>query len=274
MAHELRYRQKISFKKSMDKIWAYAVWGEHRYEPRPQTFREVAQFFLDRNVNPNIVAERCRDYTEIVPYFQNLIGTTWTAVGEGGFAIFDKRTGKVVEEFEGPGQIVLSMYQALLEEACKERDRTVEEESYSALHSALVKGIASMEAFLNDRAQEWNDIHPDDRLIDSKQNKVSFDDKLKVWIPKMTQGLKLDFGDDRWRHFRELRKIRDDQAIHPKKSSHVVSYAQLAETVNKFRTGIVGMLIQFHLVFYVLAPAVVINAFYMPDVEVIEVEDT
>jgi hypothetical protein len=138
------------------------------------------------------------------------------------------------------------------------------------LQSAIVKGIGSLEAFINARADRWNKTHPEDQLLDSRQKKVSFEDKVDIWIPKLTGGAKLDKSGTMWRHFVALRGIRDDEAIHPKAVGFGISYRDLAKNINMFRLGIAGFLFELHLLSYVTVPRAVIRAMYAPEVEAVE----
>ncbi|MHA2403773.1 MAG: hypothetical protein ACXADH_12330, partial [Candidatus Kariarchaeaceae archaeon] len=129
----------------------------------------------------------------------------------------------------------------------------------------------SIEAYIIHRVELWNRDNPHDCLTDSPAHKVSFDDKVDVWIPKMTGGKKLDKSIRNWMHFLDLRKIRDHVSIHPKSDGFGSSFSDLAEKINIFRTGIAGTLIQLHLLFHEKIPAIIIRAFYAPEVEVVEV---
>ena len=100
---------------------------------------------------------------------------------------------------------------------------------------------------------------------------VRFDDKINLWIPKMAKGKKLDKSGVNWKDFRNLRSIRDNLAIHPKFSGHGISYSDLADKINSFRTGIAGLLIQLHILFDERIPGTIIRSAYSPNVEVIKV---
>lgn len=184
-------------------------------------------------------------------------------------ALVDRVTGDEQHALTGSGLVVPDNCWAIFEGACEDVQRAVARASYIDLQSAIVKGIASLEAFINARVDRWNKTHPEDQLLDSKQNKVSFDDKVDIWVPKLT-GAKMDKGGRTWQHFLTLRAIRDDAAIHPKAVGFGISYAELAEKINLFRSGISGFLFELHLVFRVTVPRAVIRAVYAPDVEEVQ----
>lgn len=132
-----------------------------------------------------------------------------------------------------------------------------------------MQGIAGIEAYITHRVKIWNHAYPNNALIDTKQMKVSFDDKIDKWIPLMSSGKRIDKSNNDWRHYKILRSIRDDAAIHPKTMSMGVSLQQLAENINTLRAGIGGILIQLHCIFAEKIPAIIIRARYTPDVKVI-----
>lgn len=262
---------KLSRERAFEKIAVHARAGIHLQSPRPTTKEDTARFFLRRGIDSRDVAERCRDHRAHVPFFENLVGATWRTTGT--VSIVDNETGEESDVVKGHGVISTSTYQSCMEEACEARDRAVERGSLADFRSAVVDGSASLEAFVSMAAEKWNRRHPEDLLVDSKRNKVTFDDKLTLWIPKMTGGRMFNKSDSRWAHFKQLRSFRDD-GVHPKKAGYGVELVKLAELINMFRMGIAGMHQELHRLFRARVPAVIINAFYMPDVEVVEVSTT
>ena len=262
----------MPLKQARDKIITYGVFGDHHREPRPTDGREVAALLVSLGVNPGGLAEKCRDYRQPVPFFENAAGATWffCSSGRGKAGVVDRETGEVVSEVEGSGTITISTYQGHFETACKARDRAVEDSSFEDLLTAIVWGVASIESFLGDLARGWNRRNPNNQLIDSKQCPVSLNDKFDLWIPKMScGGARLYKGDRRWRDFKKLKRLRDDHAVHPKLVGHATSYVELAEYINAFREGMAGTLAQLHPPFGRRMPSSVINAAHMPDVEVV-----
>jgi len=267
--YHLQYETKISLKRAIDKIATHAILGQH-FAQRPATKVEVCNLLSSWGEDPNKLAEKCRDWREHVPYFENLLGSTWGFPGSGKVEIVDTKSGESIGQIIGPGIVCLSTYRTHFETACKARDRAVENSSYSDLQTALVAGIASIESYITEWARVWNQQNLSDQLIDSKQNKVSLDDKFDIWIPKITKGRKLDKSDRCWSDFVTLRRIRHHETVHPKRGGQTVAYTNLAEYINSFRWGIAGLLGSLHRLAGQWIPSVVINAFYMPDIEVIK----
>ena len=92
-------------------------------------------------------------------------------------------------------------------------------------------------------------------------------------MPKMSGGGKIDKTDQVWNDFKSLKRVRDDNAIHPKLPGQGISYKDFANQINAFRLGIAQLLANLHLLLGLPVPSVIINAIYMPDVEVVEVPD-
>jgi len=269
MKNYLQYKSKISLKKAIDKIAIHAMLGEHYISPRPTTKAKVCELLISLGNNPNDIAERCRNWRETVPDFENILKSTWTFSGSGKAEIVDTNSDESLGGISHPGTISLSVYRTQFEAACEARDRAVEGASYIDLQSALVHGIASIESCVSELARGWNKQNPLDQLVDSKQNKVSLDDKIDIWIPKITKGMKLNKSDECWNEFVILRRIRDREAVHSKFGGQAISYKDLVKHIDAFRWGIAGLLGSLHRLVGQWIPSVVINAFYMPDVEVI-----
>ena len=177
-------------------------------------------------------------------------------------------TGEEDNKVEGPGLYAPEGYWATYETAHDALGRAESKLSYGEALSALSSGIASIESFLRARVLEWNKTHPDDQLIDSRDTKVSFDDKIDRWIPKMT-GRKLDKSGKRWQAFKLLRAIRDDHAIHPKESGHAVPFARLVEVINLFADGVAGLLLDLHIHFNQKTPRIIIRDAFAPKAELV-----
>jgi len=86
----------------------------------------------------------------------------------------------------------------------------------------------------------------------------------------MAEDKKLDKSIRNWRDFKELKKIRDHVFIHSKSASYGISFPDLAQKINLFRTGIAGILIQLHKLFKEPIPAKIIRTFFSPEVEVVK----
>lgn len=272
---KLQRKEKISWHASRELVLTMAKHGNHYYDTyyniNLRTDDEVKRFFSTRGVDFQDVVQKCRLFKKSVPFFENLIGSTWHVLEGTQVSRVDANTGKKNLEVNGPGTITMSTYWAQYEEAEKIIEQAIKNSSSIKFQSALVLGIASIESYINYRAEEWNKTHPNDLIQDSKRQKVSFDNKIDVWIPKLAGGKRLDKSIINWSDFKDLRKIRDDHVIHSKTSGYSISDQKLAEYINKFRTGIAKLLVQLHILFNEKIPSRIIRGAYAPDVETIDV---
>lgn len=269
--HKLRLRPKISRRASHEMILMLAKYGNHGDKSVFRTDADVKRYLERRGIDFQRLVEQCRSFGENVPYFENLVGSTWIVSTGAKAAVVDRPGGEEKCFVEGPGTIALSTYWAHAETCYKSRTLAVEGSSFSELQTAITNGMASIEAYINHRAEIWNTSNTQDKIVDSFANKVSFSDKIEVWVPKMTGGPNLDKSVRNWMDFQELRKIRDDVSIHPKASGMGTSFADLSKNINLLRTGIGGLLIQLHMLFREGIPAVIIRLFFSPEAEVIEI---
>ncbi len=249
-----------------------AKYGNHYNPVAFRTDADVKRWFARNGIDFQRLVETCRDFNQSVPHFENLLGSTWTASKGVKLSKVDLETG--AEEFgvEGPGTYTPLGYWASFEIAQKALGRAVQEISYSELQSAFVHGTASIEAYVNYRAERWNSRNPQQKLHDSRESKVRFDQKINDWIPVMSNGRKLNKSGVHWSDFLKVKALRDNVTIHPKASGYGTSYGDLAEKINLFRTGVAGLLVDLHLHFNEKIPSAIIRARYAPDVEVVSSE--
>lgn len=272
--HRLAPKEKISRRASHEMILLFARHGNHYHRDRFETDADVKRAFEQNGINYDDHVQKCRNPNSNVNFFENLAGSTFTVSEGAKMAKVDLQDGDEQFGVEGPGMYTESTYWALAEECAAQRDRAIQDCSYSALQSALVNGVASIEAYVRYRAEGWNRDNPGNPLEDSAQNKVSFQDKVELWIPIMLDSKRLDRSGRNWAEFRRLQNIRDDVTIHPKALGYGVSLEQMASDVNSLRTGIGGLLIDLHMLFFERIPRVIIRMKYHPDVEVIEAKKT
>lgn len=269
----LKRKGRIARRAAHELVLTMAKYGDHAPGPHPRfrTDAEVKRFYEGAGLTFEEVVERCREFALPVPVLENLLdsGHVFVEAGGGGSISIEDAAGNELAKLKEPGVLVRSSYQHLFYTAMKAFDRAVEEGSWGEFLSALSNGIASVEAYLNHRAEIWNTRHPDDPLLDSRVSKVSFDQKIEEWVPKMSRGNKLDRSDEVWRDFQILRALRDDEAIHPKRSVGSVTYQEMAALLNRFRSGIGMLLVRLHVVFNEPIPSRIVRAAYAPEIEVV-----
>jgi hypothetical protein len=264
-------RRRLTRRASHELIQAFARYGNHDKLENFVSEAQVKRAFAINEIEYDELVEKCRDPAHHVPFFENLIGSTWTVSPGSSVSRVNLNTGEEDNKVDGPGLYAPDGYWATYETAHGALERAANNLSYGEALSALSSGIASIETFLRARVLEWNKNHPDDQLIDSRDTKVSFDDKIDLWIPKMT-GRKLDKSGKRWQAFKVARAIRDDHAVHPKEAGHAVQFARLVEIINLFANGIAGLLIDLHIHFKQKTPRIIIRDAYAPEAELVTEE--
>lgn len=264
----LKFKEKISRRAAHEMILLFARYGNHYHEANFKSDADVKRAFAANGINFEKLVAESREFKQPIPFFENMIPSTVFSAGNVEMSRVDSKTDDEDLKTKSPGSLVMQGYWATFESAIEARDRSVQKSSFTEYLSAITSGIVSIEGYINYRAEYWNKKHNDQLLIDSSTTKVSLNDKFDIWIPLMTQGKRLDKSGINWSHFKIIKSIRDDLAIHPKSSGYGISFYDLAEKVNMFRTGMAGLLMQLHLVFEEKIPGIIIRASYAPDVEV------
>lgn len=246
--------------------------GNHnKHFERPfDTDDDVIAYFREQGYDFDGVVEACRKQDQSVPLVENLLTSEWTGVAPpGGYLVIKDYRGDVLSGFTdgGSGRMTMSTYWTRFERAVASFDRCLETSSYEDLLSSLSSGVSSIEGYIGGRVETHNRRHPDNRLVDSKQNKVSFDDKIKLWIPRMS-GEKFDKGKNRnWSDFKVLRSVRDQEDAHPKTSAYAHSFKDMGDLLNRFRGGIAGLLLDLCVHFgEKQVPTLVVRRAYLPKV--------
>lgn len=123
--YTLVYKQRIPRRSSHDMILTFAYRGNHSYNFKFKTDADVKRLFESNGYKYDELVEKCRVYSEKVPFFENLIGST-LIVSEGVKASrVNMMTGKEDIEVQGPGTITMSTYWTIYETAATALERTI-----------------------------------------------------------------------------------------------------------------------------------------------------
>jgi hypothetical protein len=220
-------------------------------------------------VNPDELVEKIRDPSQAVPFFENLAPSTWVLTGGGGRIRLVDGNAKSALDVKPPGKITMSTYEGHFEAAVKARDSAIADCDYFAFFQCLTLAFGSLDAFFANIASGWNRKNPTDMLEDSLKRKVSIETKITTWIPKISGGREINKSARQWGDFKRLKKIRDQEAVHPVGRSGM-TYEDLAKNLNAFRYGVALLFGNLHLIVGWRVPASIINAHYFPDVEVVD----
>jgi hypothetical protein len=259
-------------RETRDMILNMGKYGNHnKHFERPfDTDEDVVSYLQDEGFDFERLVDTCRQKDQNVPSLENLFTSEWIGVSPpDGYLVVTNSRGEVLSGFRDgeSGRMTMSTYWSRFERAVTSFDHCLETTSYEDLLSALSSGVSSIEAYIGYRVDEYNRLHPGDELMDSRQNKVSFDDKIKEWIPIMS-GNKFDKGKNRnWSDFKVLRAVRDQEDAHPKTSAYAHSFKDMCALLNRFRSGIAGLLLDLCIHFgEKQVPTTVIRRAYLPKI--------
>ncbi|MFN8474770.1 MAG: hypothetical protein U0822_21445 [Anaerolineae bacterium] len=252
-------------------IFRMARYGNHsHYQARTAPEAEIIRF-LEHMTGDSFerIVEFCRDPSSKVPCFHNLVlgsGFGMAGEGEGGeLSVIDMTTGHTLATTKGPP--IITHYIASFKSAQERLEEAVAKSSLKAFLSCASEGIDSVEGYLTLRVADHNRRHSSSSLIDSKTTSVSFEVKIKDWIPVMTGGSKLERGDRVWADHKKLREFRDDWQVHPKEPFRVTPEDEkLAKELNRFRYGIARLLLNMHMLFAQPIPSFIVECAYLPDI--------
>jgi hypothetical protein len=258
---------KISLNMSQSKISYYVRYTNHSYKEHPRTPEEIYKFIKSLGIDPDKMASECRNYRKPVPIFENLAGSKMFVTG--GVSLYDRYTNEVLKEFTSSGEASISPYQTHLEDAYNARDKAITNNSFSDMGIMAFHGIAAIEGYFTMVADRWNYNHPSERLLDTKEAKVTLIEKFQKWIPIINPQANFKKDDRCWNDFRLLLRIRDN-VTHPKATTVGSTIIELAKAINSYKSGIARTLIRLHINFNYYFPAILINSYFFPNVTINE----
>lgn len=273
----MRYRFQVERRNRSEArglIMAMARQGNH-YHGDLNTTERLERFLAQRGSALKDLIEGCRDKEDNVPFLENLIPVGgWTASApSGGYVSWTDSEGNEVARFEGePGTFAMATGGAFFEKSTRDFERALKGMSYVEFLSSLANGVAGIEAYVFEKTYQHNLRSPGNELVDNKKNKVSFDDKIDKWIPRIV-GMKLNKGGKEWAHFQRLKQVRDTQHAHSKNPSLSITYREMCKLMNLFRSGIAGLLLELHVLFGDKVPSKIIKYAFHPDIKLVAVAE-
>lgn len=275
MEHRFRV-EKRSRKEARDMVMAMARHGNHYWEREWGAFtttQHVERFLAHNGLTLAGLVETMREKDAWGNPFENLLGSGWSFnAGDSGYATYTDSEGNEVVTMNESGTMVTATDAALFEKATEDFERSLKEMSYTEFLSAIANGLASVEAYVSHKAYQYNVPTSGKELVDDKDHKVAFEDKIKVWVPTMA-GAKLDLGGKNWPHFKRLKGVRDTEHTHSKTPALNISYRELCKLLNLFRSGIAGMLLDLYAHFGDTVPSIVVKYAFHPEIKLITVEE-
>ena len=268
--YKLQYKEKLSKSKARELIFAMAKHGNYinQFQFNFKTNDEVKAFFNRNGIDFDEAVEKCRSPKNKVPLrFENLNPSTWNTEGAKVYDV-NFETGEETPVIEGDGTFTEAAYWTNFEESAKAFDRAVKETSFPEFKTAVTLAIASIEAYINYRAEIWNKQNQNG-IVDYE---ISIEEKINRWIPKMTNGKRLDKSTEPWSTYKKLKRIRDDETIHIKKRYSNITFKELVKLMNKYK-GLAHLLMSLHILFSDYVPSIIIRHTFLPELELVKTKD-
>lgn len=221
------------------------------------------------------IRELQKNHNYGIPNYENLLDeSAWEIEASEGLTV---RFSEIIggEEFFPSTHIehgvVRIAYKADFSDACKARDRSIEGSDIGEFYNALAKFFAAVDGIINYYMEVYNRFaKPDNQLSEKKASGrgfLSLEQKLLDLVPKIT-GMTFNKEDKGWKEFIELKELRNQSGIHPKPGEGITTLEQLAEGLNKFSSGLAGMMFMLYKYFNEPIPAIVCRATWYPEVVV------
>lgn len=270
----------FSAREARELIFYFIRWGDHsEHHLRNLRDSDVEDYLNRTGYNLSAaISELQSNPNRGIKLFENFLeGGTWEISASPGVQIKHSQLldGVVVSERNVDEHAVFRIsHKADFTSACQSRDRAIEHTSFDEFYTALGKGFSSLEGYMTLRAAVFNDkVDINERLTEKRKGGgfISFEQKMRDWLPRMT-GVTIDFDSSAgWQDFKYLRQIRNDVAIHPKPEAGLATIEQLADGINKFRTGIAAIMFLLHQSFGETMQSSIIRAMKYPEVRVLRV---
>lgn len=215
------------------------------------------------------LVEELRPIDAVLPMETHLFQEGWSfnLPPGGSFVAVREAGGEELARVTGEsGRIVTSQYLERFRHSVKNLKRCTdgEEADYGDLLSCFADGLASIEGFVNEIAKPHLD-----RLPRGHEEQVGLDHKLDEWIPVITNGQRVDKSQVWWRHFKEVRSIRNWRQSHPRAGVYGIGDSTFCNQLNLWRNGVALMLLYLHALTGRLATPELVKWAHVPDIELV-----
>lgn len=267
----------LSAREARELVFYFIRWGEHsNHHLRGLPDAAIESELASRGYNLIAVIEEFqKNPHRSIAEFENLIdGGTYEISASPGVEIKHSFIvdGIAVSEKDIKGHaVVREPHRADFSAACQARDDAIKNSNFDSFYTALAKGFASLEAYFTLRVTVHNAKCEPSKKLSEKRLKggfVSLDEKIREWLPQLTD-VSVDVATSPgWEDFLYLRKLRNDVAIHPKPDAGLSTLEELADGLNRFRTGIGSLMFLLHQAFREPMQRSIIRAMRYPTVRV------
>ena len=154
--------QKRNRKETRDMIMAMARHGNHYWDREWGTFttsQHVERFLDAYGFTLAGLIETLREKGAHGNPFENRLGSGWTFSG-GGTLTYTDSAGNEVVRMEDAGSFSTATSLALFEKAVDDFERALKGMSYTEFLSGIANGMASIEAYISEKAYQYNIRNP------------------------------------------------------------------------------------------------------------------
>jgi len=257
-----RVMKRISERNAYNLILAMAFHGNHYNDLHGyiRTVSDVKEHYAQSGRVFTRVVANCRDYSQSVPIYENLIGAPWSAEG-----VTVSRPNHITGEYEpvvsGFGVCNESDYWATFEISKEDFDSAIQGGRWERFLAAVNAGIAAVEAFMNHQYMTRMRVPGGDVALRER-----LETKMKEW-PAMLTGKAFDLSGRSWASFTKLKKLRDDGFQHRKSINTGISRKKHLELLNEYKQAVPRLLFDLHIHFGVRCPSAIIRYSYFPEIE-------
>lgn len=260
----LKQQPTISTKQAENLIYDMAKYSDHNHSKlRNLSNANIKRWFEQNCGSWRTLVANTRIPNSSIPLIENLLGYDWTLEASDTTSVTVLQYGHETAKLVGSGHISILDYHTKFVYALEARAIAIKRGSYPDLLSCVTHGVASVEAYITNKASLWNKSNNQSPFpIKEKSN---LDEKLNNWLFTMV-GYKMKQAGAVWNHFTDFRNLNNDQFKHNSVGSHGASYNEMVKLINKFRTGISELLFRLHQRFKEPVPSKIIRGIYLPDV--------
>jgi hypothetical protein len=269
IAMTFKTKKRISERNAYNMILAMAFHGNHYNDIHGniRTVSDVKAHYAQNSREFKCVVAFCRDFTQSVPLYENLLGAQWTTQG-----VTVSRPSHITGEYEplidGDGVYNESDYWANFEISKEDFDNAIISGRWERFLAAVNAGIAAVEAFLNHQYMIRLRVEGNDPAL-----RDNIETKIKSWPIKLT-GHAFDLSGRPWSSFSMLKKLRDDGFQHRKSTSTGITRSEHLSLLNEYKQAVPRLLFDLHVHFGERCPSSIIRCAYYPEIEVESRKDT
>jgi hypothetical protein len=224
----------------------------------------VQSILWQRGARLSDLARKCRQFSESVVWFENLIGPGWTVSGKGLSIVRFAADGSPINvsgPIEDGAEVSLCSYLSKFVAATGHLRQIAITQRSSEMLAAVSTGVASVDSFVITLATHWNSHHPDTPFNLAEHSSLS--DRIDVWIPRITSK-KFDKGRASWAAHTRLREIRNELDQHDKSGFKVTTPRDLVRVGNDFAPGIAEVMFDLHVIAGMRVPSKIVRFKYFP----------